>query len=78
MGYEQNEKIEKFVQKNMKLKNYSYHQLEIFIKLYINQFSTIEGKMDFSDPEQKKNLKNILIISVQLRHYLQMVDFQNH
>jgi len=42
-----NEEIEKFIKEKMKLEVYSYHQVQIFIKLFISQYSKFEGKLKF-------------------------------
>ena len=47
IGQDTNEKIEKYIKKNIGLKNYSYYQVQTFIKLFISQYSKLEGKISF-------------------------------
>ena len=42
-----NKEIEIFIKEKMKLEVYSYHQVQIFIKLFISQYSKFEGKLTF-------------------------------
>ena len=51
-GYENNEQIEEFIKKNIGIEEYSYHQVQTFIKLFVSQFSMIEGKAFFLKSEQ--------------------------
>ena len=39
IGIDSNEKLEQFVKKYIGNQNYSFHQINIFIKLFISQFS---------------------------------------
>ena len=45
MGKLTNEEIEEFIKKNIDIKYYSFYQLQIFIKLFISQFSKFKGKI---------------------------------
>ena len=47
-----NEKIEKFIKENIGIQKYSYHQVNIFIKLFISQYIKFKEKIKF-----KKNGK---------------------
>ena len=49
LGLDSNESIEKeFLEKYLgDLKNYSYHQIIIFIKLFISQFNKFKSKLYF-------------------------------
>ena len=46
---EKNDEIEKFIKDNIGIIDYSYHQVQTFIKLFINQFSLFEGKLKFTE-----------------------------
>jgi hypothetical protein len=51
-GFEDDKQIEKFIKdnfNNINIKEYSYHQVETFIKLFISQFSLFEGKLKFTE-----------------------------
>jgi len=37
-GYKNNKEIENFVKEHIGIKKYSYHQINIFIKLFISQY----------------------------------------
>ena len=41
LGYKSNNEIEKFVKEYIDIKKYSYHQINIFIKIFISQFLDI-------------------------------------
>ena len=49
IGEDKNGKIEQFIKDNIGIEIYSYHQIQIFVKLFINQYSKIEGKINFND-----------------------------
>ena len=44
IGIVTNEEIEEFIKNNIGIKNYSYHQMHIFIKTFIFQFNIL-GKL---------------------------------
>ena len=49
-GFDNNNKIEQFIKNtfnSIKIKEYSYHQVQTFIKLYISQFEAFKGKLTF-------------------------------
>ena len=48
-GYKTNEEIEIFIKNNLGIKEYSYYQVHIFIKLFISQFYLLEKKIKFVD-----------------------------
>ena len=51
-GFKNDEEIEKFIKDNFysaKIEKYSYHQVQTFIKLYISQFNSFEGKLKFTN-----------------------------
>ena len=58
-GLNSNDKIEEFIQKYIDINKYSYHQLIIFIKLFISQYSKFESKLTFK--EGQKDLTDIYI-----------------
>ena len=51
IGKETNEQIEEFIKKNIGIKEYSYHQVQTFIKLFISQFNIFDGKVKFSNSQ---------------------------
>ena len=48
LGINTNEKLEQFLKDNIIIKKYSYHQINIFIKLFISQFDKIATKLYFT------------------------------
>ena len=42
IGKETNEEIEEFIKNNLGIEQYSYHQVQIFIKIFTSQFTMIE------------------------------------
>ena len=44
-----NEGIKEYVQKNIGIKKYSFHQINIFIKLFLSQFTRFNRKFTFYD-----------------------------
>ena len=59
-GFKTNEEIEeKFLEKYMKnYKNYSYYQINIFIKLFISQFNKFDSKLRFVEKNEKGEIIN--------------------
>ena len=54
--FENDKKIEKFIKDNfntISIKQYFYHQIHTFIKLYINQFNTFKSKLIFKNTQNK-------------------------
>ena len=49
IGIETNEQIEEFIKENIGIKEYSYHQIQTFIKLFISQFSISNAKLRFTN-----------------------------
>ena len=58
LGLKTNEEIEeKFLKKYMKnYKNYSYYQINIFIKLFISQFNKFDCKLHLVEKNEKVKL----------------------
>ena len=48
LGISTNEKLEQFLKDNIVIEKYSYHQINIFINLFISQFNKIENKLYFT------------------------------
>ena len=48
-GFEKDEEIENFIKEKIGIKEYSYHQIKTFIKLYISQFKSFESKIKFTN-----------------------------
>ena len=46
-GYKNNKEIENFVKEHIGIKKYSYHQINIVIKLFISQYSKFDSKIYF-------------------------------
>ena len=51
-GYKTNKEIENFVKEHIGIKKYSYHQINIFIKLFISQYSKFDSKIYFYSVEK--------------------------
>ena len=49
LDIDSNEKIQQFVEKYIGIKKYSYHQINIFIKLFISQYNKTKYKIQFID-----------------------------
>ena len=47
LSIKSNDEMEKFVKEHIGVKRYSYHQINIFIKLFISQYSKFESKLKF-------------------------------
>ena len=47
LGINTNQKIKEFVKKNIGINKYSFHQINIFIKLFISQYSKFDSKLTF-------------------------------
>ena len=47
LGYKSNNDIEKFIKGKIGIKSYSYHQVQIFIKLFISQYNKLGTKLQF-------------------------------
>jgi len=52
-GIYSNEEIEKFVKKYIGIPKYSYHQINIFVKLFISQYSKLKKKIHFKNEQGK-------------------------
>jgi len=51
IGKDTNEQIEEFIKKHIGIKEYSYHQIQTFIKLFLSQFNMFDGKVKISDSQ---------------------------
>ena len=61
--FKNDKKIEKFIKDNFNtigIKEYFYHQIHTFIKLYINQFNIFKSKLIFKNTQNKIEMMNIL------------------
>ena len=57
LGYDStknSEEIEKFIKKMIGIEKYTYHQVQIFIKLFISQYGKFRGKIKFSENGKDK------------------------
>ena len=52
LGINSNEQIKEFVQKYIGVKKCSYHQINIFVKLFISQYSKFKAKLIFKENEK--------------------------
>ena len=53
IGKYENKEIEEFIKKEIGIKEYSYHQIQTFIKLFISQFSVLNSEIKFKNSQQK-------------------------
>ena len=60
IGYKSNEQIEEFIKNKIGIEKYSYHQVQIFIKLFISQFNTFKCKLNFIN-EKKEDITDLYI-----------------
>ena len=51
IGKETNEDIEEFIKENIGIKEYSYHQVQTFIKLFISQFNIFKSNLNITNTE---------------------------
>ena len=58
--YDNDKQIEEFIQNNIGIKEYSYYQVHIFIKLFISQFGKFDRKLKFLDSHQNDITNEIL------------------
>ena len=52
--------IEQFIKENIGIKEYSYHQIHIFIKIFISQFNKFGGKIRFTNYDGKDINKELI------------------
>jgi hypothetical protein len=53
LGIDSNEDIQKFVKKYIGVPKYSYHQINIFVKLFISQYNKLKKKIHFKNDKGK-------------------------
>ena len=49
LGHKSNKDIQKFVENYIGVEKYSYHQINIFIKLFISQYNKFSTRLKFLD-----------------------------
>ena len=54
IGKSTNEEIEEFIKENIGIKEYSYHQIKTFIKIFISQFKIFDGKLKIINSQGNK------------------------
>ena len=54
IGAENDEQIEEFIKNNIGIKNYSYHQIQIFIKMIKTQFNLLSRLYDSKNDDENK------------------------
>ena len=54
-----NEKIKEFVKEHIGIPRYSFHQINIFIKLFISQFSKFKGTLKLTTVDKSGNTEDI-------------------
>ena len=54
-----NEKIKQFVKDNIGITEYSFHQINIFIKLFTSQFMNFTGKLTLTSTDKKGNIEDV-------------------
>jgi hypothetical protein len=77
IGKETNEEIEEFIKNNIGIKEYSYHQIQMFIKLFLCQFNNIEGKIKFIDSNGKDLTDKMLQNTTAIAKYCANGTFSN-
>ena len=63
-----NEKIKEFIKKYINIENSSYHQINMFINIFISQLNKIKNKMNFSH-DKENEMKKIIDISAEGAQY---------
>ena len=59
-GTDDNKEIEQFIKDNIGIKDYSYHQIQTFIKLYKSQFDAFKGKLKFTNSQDEDIIKKYI------------------
>ena len=65
-----NEDIMKFIENNIGIKKYSYHQINIFINLFISQYNKFNVKIEFFEKENEVTEECIKIFSQGIRYFI--------
>ena len=60
IGKETNEEIEEFIKNNLGVKEYSYHQVQIFIKIFISQFRMLENVIKIIDSDKNDDTEKCI------------------
>ena len=76
IGKETNEEIEEFIKKNIGIKEYSYHQVQTFIKLFIRQFSIFKTKIKFTNSQNDDITNNCITYFAESTKYFTNGGFQ--
>lgn len=69
-GTDDNKEIEKFIKDNIGINEYSYHQVETFIKLYISQFDSIGKKLRFTNSNENITQKCIKYFADSTKYFI--------
>jgi len=76
IGKETNEQIEEFVKDNIGIKEYSYHQVDTFIKLFISQFRIFKSKLNNTNTEHDNIINNCIKYFAENTKYFTNGGFQ--
>ena len=69
IGKETNEEIEEFIKNNLGVKEYSFHQVQIFIKIFISQFTMLEKELKIIDSDKNNETEKCLQYIAQSSKY---------
>jgi len=77
IGKETNEEIEEFIKRNIGINEYSYHQVQTFIKLFVNQFSIFKkSKIKFTNSQNNDITNNCITYFAESTKYFTNGGFQ--
>ena len=68
IGTEEIKQIEEFIKNNIGIKNYSYHQVQIFIKMIKSQFNLLSKLYDSENDDIKKFIIDCCIENVNIQY----------
>ena len=65
-----NEQIMEFIKKNIDIKKFSYHQINIYINLFISQYSKFNTKLEFLENDEDVTEECIKIFSQGIKYFV--------
>ena len=70
LGYDSLDKIEQFIKDKIGMKNYSYYQVQIFLKILISQLSNFKGNIKFIEGGKDVTEKTIMEIVNSTKYFV--------
>ena len=80
IGTEVIEQIEEFIKNNIGIKNYSYHQIQIFIKMIKSQFNLLSKLYNSESEDIKKFIINCCIENINIQYNInsRLIGYENN